>query len=201
MLMLIPVDFTGFIAVVKRDCATCRLIEPVLRELMSGAALQIHSQDDPCFPGSIDDVIDERELELSYRLEIEIVPTLIQMQDGEVKARLVGWKRDDWRRLTEMTALGEALPTFSPGCGSKSVEPGMPEKLAYKFGDTPLKARRVEVAQRQDEHELMFERGWSDGLPVVPPTEDRVLMMLAGTTRSPTEIIGIIPPDNVPCAI
>ncbi len=201
MLMLVPVDFTGFIAVVKRDCATCRLIEPVFRELMIGAALQIHSQDDPSFPDCIDDVIDERELELSYRLEIEIVPTLIQFQDGEERARLVGWKRDEWRRLTEMTALGEALPEYSPGCGSKSVEPGMPEKLAYKFGDTPLKARRVEAASQQDEHELMFERGWSDGLPVVPPTEDRVLKMLAGTTRSPSEIISIVPPDNVPCTV
>ncbi len=198
---VIPTDFTGFIAVVKRDCSTCRLIEPAFRELKSGAALQIHSQDGPAFPETIDDVFDERELELSYRLNIEIVPTLIQFQDGEERARLVGWRRDDWRCLTGMPALGEGLPDFSPGCGSKSVEPGMPEKLAYKFGDTLLQARRVAVAAQQDEHELMFERGWTDGLPVVPPTEERILKMLSGTTRSPSEIIGIIPPDNVPCTI
>ena len=201
MLMLIPADFTGFIAVVKRDCATCRLIEPVFCQLMNSAALQIHSQDDPSFPDSVNDVIDERELELSYRLEIEIVPTLIQFQDGEEMARLVGWKRDEWRRLTSLPMLGAGLPEYSPGCGSKSVEPGMPEKLAYKFADTPLQARRVETASQQDEHELIFERGWSDGLPVVPPTEERVLRMLAGTTRSPSEIIGIIPPDHAPCTI
>ena len=56
----------------------------------------------------------------------------------------------------------------------------MPEKLAYKFGDTDLQARRIELAEMEDVHELMFERGWSDGLPLVPPTEDRVLRMLAG---------------------
>ena len=194
-------DFTGFIAVVKRDCATCRLIEPVLRELKRGLGLQVHSQDDPGFPDSIDDVMDERALELSYRLDIEIVPTLVQFQDGEERARLVGWQRDDWRRLSKLPALGEALPDFSPGCGSKSVEPGMPEKLAYQFGDSPLQARRVELAAQQDEHELMVERGWTDGLPVIPPTEERVLKMLAGTTRPPSEIIGIIPPDNAPCTI
>lgn len=194
-------DFSGFIAVVKRDCATCQLIEPAFLEMKNGAGLQIHSQDDPAFPESIADVIDERELEFSYRHEIEIVPTLMQFQGGEETARLVGWKRDDWRRLTSMPALGAGLPQYSPGCGSKSVEPGMPEKLAYKFGDTPLQARRVEVASLQDEQELMFERGWSDGLPVVPPTEERVLRMLAGTVRSPAEVIGIIPPDNVPCTI
>ena len=30
----------------------------------------------------------------------------------------------------------------------------------------------------------MFDRGWTDGLPVVPPTEERVLRMLEGTTRA-----------------
>ena len=100
-----------------------------------------------------------------------------------------------------MPDLGEDLPAFSPGCGSKSVDPGMPDKLAYKFGDTPLQARRIDLAAEQDAHELAYERGWSDGLPVVPPTEERVLKMLSGTTRSPDEIIGIIPPDTVPCTI
>ena len=144
---------------------------------------------------------DERELELSYRHDIEIVPTLIRINDGQEVDRLVGWQRDDWRRLTDMPALGESLPAFSPGCGSKSVDPGIPEKLAFKFGDSPLQARRIEVATQQDEHELAFERGWSDGLPVVPPTEARVLRMLAGTTRSPSEIVGVIPPDNAPCTV
>ncbi len=198
---MIPSDFSGFIAVVKRDCETCRLIEPALNALADCRALRVFSQDDPTFPESLADVIDERELQLSYRLDIEIVPTLIAFDDGEESARLVGWKREDWRALTRLTELGAGLPAFSPGCGSKSVEPGMPEKLAYKFGDTPLQARRLDVAAQQDEHELMYERGWSDGLPVVPPTDARVLRMLAGTTRSPSEVIGVIPPDNAPCTI
>ena len=87
---IIPTDFTGFIAVVKRDCSTCRLIEPAFRELKSGTTIRIHSQDDPAFPESVADVIDERELELSYRLAIEIVPTLVQFRNGEETARLVG---------------------------------------------------------------------------------------------------------------
>jgi hypothetical protein len=37
-------------------------------------------------------------------------------------------------------------------------------------------------------------RGWSDGLPIVPPTEERVAAMLAGTPRDPLEVIGILPP-------
>ena len=198
---IIPSNFTGFIAVVKQDCATCRLIETALADMAGELDLLVYSQDDPQFPPSIGDVRDERELELSYRHDIEIVPTLIRSKAGRETDRLVGWQRDDWRRLTDMPALGEGLPVFSPGCGSKSVDPGMPERLAFKFGDSPLQARRIEVASQQDEQELAFERGWSDGLPVVPPTETRVLRMLAGTTRSPSELVGVIPPDHAPCTV
>lgn len=198
---MIPREFTGFVAVVKQDCATCRLIETVLAELDSELDLLFYSQDDPHFPPGVGDVRDDRELEFSYRRQIEIVPTLIRMQAGQETERLVGWQRDDWRRLTAMPALGEDLPEFSPGCGSKSLDPGLPEKLAFKFGDTLLQARRIEVARQQDEHELVYERGWSDGLPVVPPTEERVLRMLAGTARSPSELVGVIPPDNAPCTV
>jgi len=46
-----------------------------------------------------------------------------------------------------------------------------------------LHARRVEIA-RETRWRCLFSRGWTDGLPVVPPTEERVLRMLTGTTRS-----------------
>ena len=38
------------------------------------------------------------------------------------------------------------------------------------------------------------ERGWSDGLPVIPPTEDRVAAMLACTDRDPLAVIGVLSP-------
>lgn len=201
IMTIIPKDFSGFITVVKQDCATCTLIESVFTELDATHPIRIYSQDSFDFPSSVDDVIDDTMLEVSYRLAIEIVPTLILVENGEEVTRLVGWKRDAWRKLTGIESLGESLPEFSPGCGSKSVDPGMPEKLAFRFGDTQLQARRIEVADLEDEIELAYERGWSDGLPVVPPTEDRILRMLSGTTRSPSEVIGIIPPDNVPCTV
>lgn len=42
--------------------------------------------------------------------------------------------------------------------------------------------------------ELFMEKHLSDGLPVVPPTNEAVKWMLAGTNRSPDEIIGTLPP-------
>lgn len=42
--------------------------------------------------------------------------------------------------------------------------------------------------------ELFFERGWTDGLAIVPPTEDLVEAMIRASDREPHEEIGEIPP-------
>jgi len=49
--------------------------------------------------------------------------------------------------------------------------------------------------------EALFDRGWTDGLPVVPPTEARVLRMLEGTTRSPQDVVAVVPPDLAECTV
>src|SRR3954468_3035204 len=41
----------------------------------------------------------------------------------------------------------------------------------------------------------------SDGLPIVPPTRERVEKMLGGTGRDPAEVVGPIPPKWGPCTI
>ncbi len=43
-------------------------------------------------------------------------------------------------------------------------------------------------------NEEMIEKHWSDGLPLVPPTAERVKWMLTGTDRSPSEVLGLIYP-------
>ena len=48
--------------------------------------------------------------------------------------------------------------------------------------------------EQQDEFEFFLEKPWSDGLPVVTPTEERINRMLLATGRDPDEIIGPIPP-------
>ena len=52
-----------------------------------------------------------------------------------------------------------------------------------------------------DAVEFFFEKVWSDGLPVVPPTEERLAAMLAGTTRDPEELIGLVPPLMAPATV
>ena len=197
--MALPDD--GLVLVVKRDCPTCELIAPVAKALQdSGRLNRILSQDDPSFPEGLD-VIDDRELEGSFSLEVEIVPTLIKRENGAETARAIGWHRDEWQTLTNDGSLGLGLPEQRPGCGSLSVAPGMSEELRVRFGDTGLKSRTVSVGYPEDEIEQMFDRGWTDGLPVVPPSPARVLRMLDGTTRAPDDIIGNVPPSLTACSV
>ena len=78
----------------------------------------------------------------------------------------------------------------------------MAERLEAKHkGGVYLAARKIEYDAHADPVELCFERGWSDGLPVTPPTDERVVRMLKGTVRKPAEVVGNIPPYLAPCTI
>lgn len=49
-------------------------------------------------------------------------------------------------------------------------------------------------ADASDDQEMFFASGWTDGLPVVAPTAEKVAGMLAAVERDPQELIGPIPP-------
>ena len=189
----LPAD--GLIAVVKRDCPTCELTASVLAELAARGPLTVFTQDDPAFPEAIASRIDDTGLAVSHRLGIEIVPTLIRRSNGQETARTYGWDRTEWERVSGVASIGAGLPALRPGCGALNVEPGTLEDLLIRFDETGLSARRVEFGEDEDEIEAIYERGWTDGLPVVPPTQKRVLRMLAGTTRDPKEVLGLCPPN------
>ncbi len=46
-----------------------------------------------------------------------------------------------------------------------------------------------------DPFETFFERGVTDGLPVIPPTRERVAAMVAGSGRDAGEQIALVPPN------
>jgi hypothetical protein len=175
----------GLVAVVKTDCPTCTLVRPVLEAL----AVHVLSEDE------------DEGLATSYELGVETVPTLLRVEDGAEVGRLVGWDRAQWRRFTGDDGIGDGLPEHRPGCGSRTLDPGIADELAVRFRGSSLRSRRVELADLEDEAEAMFDRGWTDGLPVVAPTEARVLRMLAGTTRGADDVVAIVPPDLVECNV
>jgi hypothetical protein len=191
---------SGLVAFVKRECPTCETVAPVLSQLREHGALTVYSQDDPSFPPGLD-AEDDTSLRVSWHHEIEVVPTLIRVENGVERGRAIGWHRGEWETLSGMNALGPELPDQRPGCGSLSVDPDREAELAALFGGSALRSRRVELAELEDESEAMFARGWSDGLPLVAPTVPRVMAMLAGTSRKPDDMVAIVPPDLVECTV
>ena len=187
----------GLVAVVKRDCPTCRLVEPVLGEL---PGVVVYSQDDPGFPAS-GDVRDDGTLEASIALDVETVPTLIRFAGGAEVDRAVGWSRPRWEDVSGAGGLGDGLPEHRPGCGSLTTDPAFADELLIRTRGATLTSRALEITALEDEFEAAYDRGWSDGLPVVPPTRPRVLRMLDGTTRAPDEVVAVVPPNLTPVTV
>lgn len=61
--------------------------------------------------------------------------------------------------------------------------------MAQEFSSTS-----IALDETDDIIEACYQQGWTDGLPVVPPTPARVKRMLSGTNRNPDELIAPVPP-------
>jgi hypothetical protein len=115
---------------------------------------------------------------VSGALEIESVPTAVWFgDDGSPGARVVGWSTEALNELLPVR-VPEREPRWKPGCEARPAHD----------------AHRPPVGDGGsfDELEDMFERGWTDGLPVVPPTPERVAAMLGG--EDPDRSLGLVPP-------
>lgn len=191
----------GIIAVVRSTCPTCDLVVPVLHALSeAGCDIHVLVQDDPGFVSPLPAQLD-RDLSLSYHAGIDSVPTLLRIMDGVEQDRCVGWDRASWESFTGIPGLGPGLPDYQPGCGSQHLEPRFLTELEDRFGAARLRARGVVTPEELDVTEFLFDQGWSDGLPLVPPSPSRVLRMLEGCSREPDEVLGELPPAWHPCTV
>jgi len=217
-----PTGRPTLVCFVKEDCPTCGLsmplIEAVHRAFGSDVDLLIVGQDAEGNAALVErhgltaPMLDDSALHVSYSYDIDTVPTVILASaEGEERTRFIGFGRDDWKHLVASLAEStgrpapevdwEAYPESSPGCGSKSVEPGIAERLEAEASGSPLRARRIEIASQDDEFEFMFDQGLTDGLPVIPPTPERVLRMLRGTRRDPQSVVAVVPPNMAPATV
>jgi len=205
---------------VKEACATCKLSVPIFEAVFGafGGAMNvwlIGQEDNEALVrqhGATIPILDDTALKVSFNFEIEFVPTMILAdQAGAQMTRWYAFHKEDWKDLiAQMAQLSglpapeidwDAFPGLRPGCGSKSVEPGIVERLTSEAEGSPLRAKLIEIAEKDDPFEFMFDQGLTDGLPVVPPTPERVLRMLASTRRDPQEIIGTCAPNYSPVSI
>ena len=57
----------------------------------------------------------------------------------------------------------------------------------------PLRSAAYEVADAYEANELFQRNGWTDGLPIVPPTEDLVRRFLGAAALEPGDVVGVEP--------
>ena len=204
-----PSGRPALLCFVKEDCPTCGvsmpLIEAAHRAFGDAVDVWAIGQDTPGNAVLVEQhgltvpMLDDDALGVSFAYDLDTVPSVFFVDgEGSELRSFIGFGRDDWRGLMDELASVSGLeaPAIEwdehaeslPGCGSRSVEPGIAERLEAEAEGSPLRARRIEIASGDDEHEFLFDQGLTDGLPVVPPTPERVLRMLwlgrSGTRRS-----------------
>ena len=68
--------------------------------------------------------------------------------------------------------------------------------LAGEFPEDKSEKIKITRDAFAEINELFYKRGWGDGLPIVPPTAERVREMLKGTDLPPDRVISVVPPKG-----
>ena len=65
------------------------------------------------------------------------------------------------------------------------------------MAETGETASRLEISGSIAQvNDYFYRQGWTDGLPIIPPTEDLVLEMLEASPLPAKEVLGVLPPLN-----
>ena len=184
-------DGPALLLFVSEECPTCTLalrrLAPVVPELSAAGVSAAAVFEDPLevaarvarrtgFTGTV--LSEPAPYEVSGAYELASLPTMVLVdRSGEQIGRVVGWDADALGELLPVSISAEA-PRRKPGCAAKNTYDAASLRALDGAGF--------------DELEEMFERGWTDGLPVIPPTRERVEAMLAG--HEPDEPLGEMAP-------
>src|SRR5262245_11499924 len=93
------------------------------------------------------------------------------------------------RRLRDRLA-GVRLQDTAKPTGARGSR--RPKCVIISRMTTELASKRYAVDDPGEAIEFCFQQGWTDGLPVVPPTEARVRAMLAATGLAPQQQVAFI---------
>ncbi|HET6864327.1 MAG TPA: redoxin domain-containing protein [Solirubrobacteraceae bacterium] len=184
-------DGPALLLFVSEECPTCTLtlrrLAPLVPKLTAAGVQVAAVFEDPLevaarvarrtgFAGTV--LSEPAPYEVSGAYELASLPTMVLVdRSGEQIGRVVGWDADGLESLLSVS-LPDDPPRRKPGCAAKN---------AYDAASL-----RALDGAGFDELEEMFELGWSDGLPVIPPTRERVETMLGG--RDPDELLGEMAP-------
>jgi hypothetical protein len=190
------------LALVKHDCPVCDQVLPALdaagvRVLSQSDAAETAAQATRLGLATVPEL--DTDLELSARLDPDAVPTLVLLDGADERGRVEGLHRERMLDLAAQAGVQldlDGLPELRPGCASLTRDPEVAARLAARRAraEGRIRSRELRVGELEDPFEALHERGLTDGLPVVPPTPERVVAMLEHTSRDPQDVVGIVPP-------
>ncbi len=74
------------------------------------------------------------------------------------------------------------------------TDPLTAEEKAPHSREPERQERIVFKGSLEEVNRFFYKRGWTDGLPVIPPTEEAVREMLSGTDLKPDELVATLVP-------
>lgn len=187
-------DGPVLLAFVERDCPTSTATLAALRE--AGGNVVVVSEGSPeaarelaGLAGTRTVLVETAPYPVSAAYGLQTVPTLVLVgPDGAERDRVEGWDAEAAAGYLEAVGgdparIATDLPSMKPGCQARNT---------YDEATGMRLEAEDRAALGSDGAEEMWERGWHDGLPTVPPTPERVRAMLGG--RDPGIELGKVPP-------
>jgi hypothetical protein len=102
-----------------------------------------------------------------------------------------GIPADDVRGKAQMAV--EAF--LGNGQASRASDAGRGDESIARSHDAIASGSGAEITN------AFYKNGWTDGLPIVPPTAEAVREMLGGTDLAPSHVLGTMVPKNAPVTI
>jgi hypothetical protein len=190
------------LALVKHDCPVCDQVLPALdaagvRVLSQSSAQETEAQAARLGLQRVPEL--DEDLATSERFDPEAVPTLVLLDGSDERGRVEGIDRARMAQLAAEAGVQlalDGLPERRVGCASVTHDPEVAARLAARRAraEGRIRSRELRVGELEDPFEALHERGLTDGLPVVPPTPERVVAMLEHTSRDPQDVVATLPP-------
>ena len=84
----------------------------------------------------------------------------------------------------------EVSATLMADVISALTAPLTPEEKSPKPREAEKPTRIIFKGNLQEVNRFYYRRGWTDGLPIIPPTEEAIAEMLTGTDLPPDHVVG-----------
>jgi len=122
------------------------------------------------------------------------------IKDAETSAEGEGMHLRDVVMTHPVTQTGPAAKEKAKAAMDKIIKgltaPLTEEEKKTGFLERPKPPRIAVRGTLEEIQEYFRANNWTDGLPIIPPTEEAVRKMLTGTSHSPDKVIGLMPPEN-----